>query len=190
VKELRSRSRKDWFIDSGLVLLYSVFLTANFFIGFVHVYHDDLLTWSWISGFLVILVSPCISYLLNDFGRTIAIFFLSSFLGFALESITSVILFFHSFWFYRYLERTNEIGELASPAQLILIYTISVFFISVLGAIVGCYIAERRHKGEKVLSLRCSRCGTWNEQDAVKCSFCKKELVEERYAAEARTRTA
>jgi hypothetical protein len=191
VKELRSRSKKSWLVDSGIVLLYSFFLTTCFFIGFAHVYLNDMRTWSLISGILVILVSPCISYLLNDLGRTIAIYFLSSLLGVALESITSVILFFHSFESYGYLERKNGIIEevLVSPAQLILLYTICVLFVCVLGAIAGNYIAERRHRGEKVFSMRCSSCGTYNERDALKCSFCGKELTEERYAAEARTRT-
>jgi len=192
VKELRSRRGKDWFIDSGLIILYSVFLTVCFFIGFAHVYLNDMRTWIWISVLLVLLVSPCISYLLNDLGRTIAIYFSSSLLGVAFESITSVILFFHSFESYVYLEiRYGEIREvLLSPAQLVLLFTISSLFVCVLGAIAGNYIAELRHRGEKVFSVRCSSCGTWNERDALKCSFCKKKLTEERYAAEARTRPA
>jgi hypothetical protein len=124
---------------------------------------------------------------LNDLGRTIAIYFLSSLLGVALASITSVILFFHSFESYVYLEiGYGEIREvLVSPAQLVLLFTISSLFVCVLGAIGGYYIAEGRHRGEKAFSLRCSSCGTWNERDAQKCSFCKKELTEERYAVNA-----
>ena len=192
VKELRPRSKKDWLFDSGIVLLYSFFLTACFFIGFAHVYINDVRTWIWISVSLVLLVSISISYLLNDLGRTIAIYFLSALLGFAFESIISVILFFHSFESYRYLERVyDEIKEvLLSPAQLILLFTIGVLFVGILGAIAGNYIAELRHRGEKVFSLRCSSCGTWNERDALKCSFCGKELTEERYAVEAQRRAA
>jgi len=182
VKELRSRRRKDWFVDLGLILLYSVFLTAGFWIGFAHVYRSEVETWSWVSGLLVLLVSPCISYLLYNIGRTIAIYVLSSILGYALESITSVTLFFHSFTSYRYVISPLT-SVLVSPAQVILAYTISVLFVSVLGTLAGNYIAERRHKGEKVFSLRCSSCGTWNEQDAPQCSFCGKELTEERNAA-------
>lgn len=155
--------------------------------GFAHVYLNDVRTWIWISALLVLLVSLCISYLLNNLGRTIAIYFLSSLSSLVLESITSVILFFHSFESFQYLERIyGDIKVvLVSPAQLVLIYTICVLLVCIAGAIAGSYIAERRHRGEKAFSLRCSSCGTWNERDALKCSFCRKELAEERYAASA-----
>lgn len=212
MKELKSRTSKDWLIDTGLVLIHSFFLTICFLIGFAHVYLSDMQTWSSISALRVIVVSPFFSYFLHSLGRVIAIFLLSSLVGFALESITSVVLFFDSFNSHRYLEISGgEIHEvLVSPAQLILVYTISVFFISILGGIVGDYIAERRHKGEKMFTLRCPSCGTWNEQDTLKCSFCGKvrcsscgtwnqrdalqcsscgkKLVRERDSAEARRR--
>lgn len=189
MEALKSRSAKDWLIDSGIVIVYSSFLTICFLFGFAHTYLNDVRTWSSISALLIILASPVFSYLLHNLGRAIAVFFLSSLVGLALESVISVALFFHAFDFYYYKEVLQwypYIEEvLVSPAQLVLMYTIGAFFISILGGIAGDFIAERRHRGEKVFRVRCPNCGTWNQLEASKCSYCGKELTKERNAAEA-----
>jgi len=179
------RKKHAWFVDLSLVSIYSLFLVGCFFIAFAHRNLADMQTWSWISFLLVILVSLSLSYVLYDLKKTLAIFFLCSLSGFVLTSFISVALFFHSYTTYFYRTGPDPLDlEIVSPAQLIMVFIIDAFFINILGTIAGNYIAERTRRGEKVLSLRCLSCGTWNEQDALKCSFCGKELIEERYAAE------
>jgi len=172
------RNKSKWLINSGLVLFYTLFMLGCFLIGFAHRYLGDMQKWSFISGFLVIVGSLCIGYVLYDLRRTLAIFSICSFLGFALIYIASVALFFHSYTSYSYKYRTDKsvFKVTTSPAQLIMMFVIGVFFLNILGAIAGYYVAERTRKGEKPLTLRCPDCGTWNEQDATHCSYCGKEL--------------
>jgi len=172
------RKRSEWLIDSGLVFIYSLFIMACFFIFIVPRVLGGVRStgWGdWISIFLVILISPCISFILHSLRRTVAIFFSSSLLGFVLTSATSVAFLFDS-----YSSHSIEIGPdntiRFSPAQQILVFMIGIFFLSILGAIVGDYIAERTRRGERRLTLRCSNCGTWNEQDVTSCSHCGKKL--------------
>ncbi len=89
--------------------------------------------------------------------------------------VISVALFFHSYTLYSYQIGIDDFWKV-SPAGLILVFAITFFFLNILGAIVGYYLAERTRKGEKKLTLRCSKCGTWNEQDAIHCSYCGREL--------------
>ena len=172
-----SSVKRKWLINSGLVLFYTLFMLGSFLIGFAHRYLADMQKWSNISVFLIILSSLCMGYILYDLKRTMVIFSLCSFSGFALISITSVALFFHSYTSYSYRTGTDEFDfRITSPAVLIMVFVIEVLFINILGAIAGYYIAGRTRKGEKKLTLRCSNCGTWNEQDAINCSYCGREL--------------
>ncbi|MGD8505678.1 MAG: hypothetical protein PVF15_03330 [Candidatus Bathyarchaeota archaeon] len=149
------RTKREWLIDSGLVFVYSFFMTLCFFIFILpRVWgQSGPITWGGvISVLLVVLFSPYISFILKNFRRTIMIFFLSFLLGSAV------------------------IAAVPFPAEPIFGFPIGFFFISILGAIVGSYIAGRTGKGEKKLTLRCTDCGTWNEPDAIHCSHCGMNL--------------
>lgn len=186
-KKGESRNKREWLIDSGLVFLHSLFLAGCFFIFIMPRIRTSLSIGlgNWVSVFLVILVSLYISFVLHSLERTIAIFFLSSLLGYVLTSVTSVAFLFHSYTSYSF-EIKPDITIKFSPAHLILQFVIGVFLISILGGIAGDYIAERTRKGEKRLTLRCLDCGTWNEQDAIHCSYCGKKLSEGHKVAEKR----
>jgi len=175
-KETSTRPKEGkWLINSVLVFLYTLFMLGCFLIGFAHRNLGDMQKWSNISGFLVIVAGLCVGYVLYDLRRTIAVFTICAFLGFAVISIVSVSLYFHSFTSYSYRWGTNSFVTI-SPAAMILTFEIVVFFISILGAIVGNYIAERTRRGEKKLTLRCPNCGTWNKEDAIHCNYCGREL--------------
>ncbi len=169
------RNKSRWLLDSGLVLLYALFLLGCFLIGFAHRDLSDMQKWSNISAFLVILSSLCIGYILYDLKRTLVILSLGSMLGFALIYAGSVALFFHSYTSYSYRNGTDSFRKIF-PAGLVLTFVIGAFFISILGAIAAYYTAERTRKGEKRLILRCYSCGSWNEQYAINCWYCGKKL--------------
>lgn len=174
------RRKREWLIDLGLVFIYSLFMVGCFFIFVLPKVWGEVSPITWgdlISVLLVMLISPYISFVLNSLKRTLMIFFLSSLLGFALTSAISVALLFHSYTTYSIEISTDTTDTITlSPAQQILTFVIGVFFISILGAITGAYIAERTGKGEKRLTLRCYNCGKWNEQEAIICSYCGKKL--------------
>lgn len=174
-KKTAPRKKDEWLIDSALVFLYTLFMLGCFLIGFAHRNLGDMQKWSNISVFLVIVAGLCIAYVLHDLRRTIAVFTICAFLGFAVISIVSVALYFHSFTSYSYQTGPDDFVT-TSPAVLILVFIIGVFFISILGTIVGNYIAERTRREEKKLTLRCSNCGTWNKEDAIHCNYCGREL--------------
>jgi len=169
------RKRSEWLIDLGLVLLYTLFLLGCFLIGFAHRNLSDMQKWVNISALLVILSSPCIGYILYNLRRTVALFTICAFLGYIVISSVSVALYFHSFTSYSYRTEMDD-SVTTSPAVLIYTFTLGVFFVNILGAIVGNYIAERTGRGEKRLTLRCHNCWSWNEQDAINCSYCGKKL--------------
>jgi hypothetical protein len=176
-KKTAPRKKSEWLIDSGLVFLYTLFMLGCFLIGFAHRNLGDMQKWSNISGFLVIVGGLCIGYVLYDLRRTIAVLTICAFLGFAVISIVSVTLYFHSYTSYSYRTGTGRFDfETISPAALILTFVIGVFSVNILGAIVGNYVAERTRRREKRLTLRCSNCGTWNEEDAIHCNYCGREL--------------
>lgn len=167
-------------VDLSLVFIYPLFLTGCFFISVLYGGYGG---WGWASFFLVFLVSALVDYVFYDFRRTLLIFFLGSFLGSVLIYFTSDALIFHSSMSYG-MRITEDTILYLSPAWLISMLVIVFFLLSIVGAAAGNAIAEWTGRGRTPFTLRCADCGTWNEQDALKCSFCGKELIEERYAAE------
>lgn len=157
-EEKEVHNKHKWLIDSGSVCLYSLFMLSCFFSS---IFHKD---WGWISFVLTMLISAGIAFVHCDLKRTLTIFFVSSLLGIILSFIPVVLL-----------------GGIYSQEQfwaLIPFFVIILLILSIWGAIVGNYIAERTGRGEKRLTLRCPYCGTWNEQDAVLCSYCGEKFNE------------
>lgn len=173
-KKAVSRRKSAWLLNLGLMFTYSLFIVGCFFIFILPIVWGSRPTvWSGLASvFLVMLISTCISYALYNLRRTLMIFLSSSLLGFFLTSAASVALLFHSYTTYSIEDDTVTI----SPVHQIGEFVIGVFFFSILGAIAGSFIAEKTRKGEKRLTLRCYSCGTWNEEDAVMCSYCGKKL--------------
>lgn len=167
-------------MDLGLVFIYALFLTGCFFISVLYGGYGG---WAWASFVLVFLVSALVDYVFYDFGRALLIFLMSSFLGSVLIYFTSDAFIFHSSISYG-MRIAEDTTVYLSPGELISMLLIVFFLLSVLGGAAGYTIAERTGKGRILFTLRCAKCGTKNEQDALKCSWCGKELMEERYAAE------
>jgi hypothetical protein len=174
------RKKQSWLVNLGLVFVYSVFLTGCFFIS---VLYAGIRGWGWTSFVLVFLASALVDYVLNDFRRALLIFLASSLVGSALIYFTSDAFIFHSSTSYGIEIAEGDIWVL-SPAYLISSLVIVFFLLSIVGAATGYAAAEWTGKGEKPFTLRCAGCGTWNERDALKCSSCGRELIQERYAAE------
>jgi hypothetical protein len=141
-KKVAPRKKIEWFINSVLVLIYSLLLVGCFFILLPPYMPTHVILGDWISFFLVVLVSVYISFVLHDLKRTLAIYFLSSLLGHVLTSVTFTFLF-HSYASYS-IEIEPYTTIRFSPALLILGFVISFFFLSTLGAIAGDYVAEKR----------------------------------------------
>ena len=175
-EEKEVHNEYEWLIDLGLVYLYSLFILGCFFFS---IFHKD---WGLrISLVLTILISACIGFVHHDLKRTLTAFFVSSLLGIILSFIPVVFLFPSS------AIRHMGISGIYSQEQfwaLIPFFVIILLILSILGAIVGNYIAERTAKGEKRLTLKCPDCGTWNEQKSIQCSYCGKKLGERRKVAE------
>lgn len=190
-KKAPPRKKREWVADLGLVLLYSLFMTGCFFIFITpRVWAYPKLS-SWVdlaSIFLVVLASPFVSFVLHNLRRTLLIFALSSLVGFGLASISSVAFLFRSYTYFE-IEIAPDVTRAFSPAQQILIFTLSFLFVSILGAIAGDFVAEKTRKGETTLTLRCSKCGTWNAQDTIYCSHCGSNLHGEYSTADKRMRS-
>lgn len=167
-----------WPVDLGLVFIYSLFQTGCFFIT---VLYSSIGGWGTASA-LVLLASALVAYAIYDFRRTLLVFFSSSLVGSILIYFTSdAFIFFSSMYNFRITEQETWIFR---PAHLITVLLLGFFTLSVFGGVAGDAIAERAGKGEILFTLRCAGCGTKNEQHALKCSFCGKELTQERYATQ------
>ena len=83
-----SSIKREWLIDLGLVLLYSVFLLCCFLLA---IFHKD---WGFWYGFVsTVLFSACIGYFHYNLNRTLKVFFLASILAIVLSFVPVAFLF-------------------------------------------------------------------------------------------------
>jgi hypothetical protein len=116
-----------WFVDSVLTFLYSVFMVGGFLV--LIGYREQVTFLAALSSLL--LTSFCISYVLDNLGRTLKIIFSSSLLGFGL---TLVAIAPNYIDYYSWAESVVAcIG-----------FIILVLVLSILSTIAGGYVAEKR----------------------------------------------
>jgi len=189
-KEKTVLQKNKWLIDSGLVFLYSALMVSCFFI--LTSYGGWVLLFAVLSSLSLTIL--CISYVLSNLTRTLRILFFGSLLGFVLAFAAKALYVYHFASYPNYIMASSEELEktrrMADCLTMYVGFMILVLVLGILSAIMGNYIVERTREGEKRLTLRCYNCGSWNEQDAVNCGYCGKNLDEEHNDAEKnRTRT-
>ena len=144
------RKRSEWLIDSGLVFIYSLFITGCFFA--LMRYRNNVILLAVLSS--LSLACFCISYVLYNLERTLKILFFASLLGCILASIVIAFIVYYYRSYPEYIIRYGEVffinNELEKTQEVAEYLTMFVGFItfvltlSILGAIAGDYIAEKR----------------------------------------------
>jgi len=137
-----SSNKSKWLIDLGLAFFYSVLMVVCFFL--LITYGGWILLSAVLSGFS--LVSLCISCVFHSLSRTIKILFVGSFLGVVptLAIITFYVYHYETYPTYAVNWEWEKTKQFATYLTMYFGFIILVLVPSVLGAITGEYIAEKR----------------------------------------------